>query len=984
MAMKLKEGVVCFLALILIASVTQAELKHHWQLEGDLTDIVGALTLEKGSDGPVFGAGNQRGMAAEFDGVDDYLFTPLPPFLPSQSISVWIKTESVGSVLGWSNGHPTHTVQDRNIYINADGTVTFRIFAGGNVLATSTIPVNDGQWHHVAAGYTEGGQMWLYVDGLFQNSADSSNIWANYATPHFTLGIESMVATYMASSIDDLRIYDHALDETEIAALTKGAVGLATLVYPDSEAVDVLRDSTLVWEPGKFAVAHNVYFGPSFDDVNAADTDNPLGVLVSEGQDGKTFDPGRLDFGQTYFWRIDEVNGMPDYTVFRGDVWSFTVELMAYPVTSITAIASSTHTADMGPEKTIDGSGLDDLDGHGVVAADMWLAGESDTEPWIQYEFAKAQKLKEMLIWNSNQPIETLIGFGCKFVTIETSMDGSVWEELADVPEFAQAPGVDGYAYNTTVAFGGVTAQYVKLTVNSGHGDVSQFGLSEVRFLAIPVYAQDPQPATGAALDSVDVTLSWRPGREAATHEVVLSADRAAVEAGTAIVGNSMDSSFLSTGLTYDTEYFWRINEVNGVAETPHYESEIWSFTTPAFLVIDDLEMYEDKEFLEIWAFWADGYEDDSNGAIVGNGSIGERAIVHQGSQSMPIRYTNSGTSISEVTLPIDGRDWTANGLKTLSLAFYGVTGNTGQLYVKINDTQIPYDGDDGDIAVALWQTWNIDLSTVGDAAAHVSSLTIGVEGANATGTLYIDTIRLYPTAGEMIVPVEPDAAKLSAHYTFDDAADLGADATGNNRGTVHGDAGQSSQAMVGAGALQLDGDGDFIQVGGSEFFSTLDDDGDGFTIAAWVHIPQQDGAVMRIFSTDKSTGWAGDGWGMGITQDSGNVPVQLLFTTYGIKDFYSRDVSGALAYDTWVHVAAVFTPEGVHSFVNGLLADTVPGTLAMHNATSGFIIGGLALPGIEQWFNGLIDDLRIYDTSLPAAQVAGLAGRTTPMHKPF
>ena len=32
---------------------------------------------------------------------------------------------------------------------------------------------------------------------------------------------------------------------------------------------------------------------------------------------------GRLDFGKTYFWRVDEANGVPDNTVFKGNVWSF-------------------------------------------------------------------------------------------------------------------------------------------------------------------------------------------------------------------------------------------------------------------------------------------------------------------------------------------------------------------------------------------------------------------------------------------------------------------------------------------------------------------------------------------------------------------------------------------------------------------------------------------------------------------------------------
>ena len=44
-----------------------------------------------------------------------------------------------------------------------------------------------------------------------------------------------------------------------------------------------------------------MYFGTSFEDVNDADTTNPLGVLVSQAQDANTYDPGNLDFAQTYY-----------------------------------------------------------------------------------------------------------------------------------------------------------------------------------------------------------------------------------------------------------------------------------------------------------------------------------------------------------------------------------------------------------------------------------------------------------------------------------------------------------------------------------------------------------------------------------------------------------------------------------------------------------------------------------------------------------
>lgn len=60
-----------------------------------------------------------------------------------------------------------------------------------------------------------------------------------------------------------------------------------------------------------------------------------------------------------------------------------------------------------------------------------------------------------------------------------------------------------------------------------------QCGLSEVRFSYIPVSAREPNPASGAKDVSVNATLGWRAGREAAKHNVYLSTDQQAVIDGT-------------------------------------------------------------------------------------------------------------------------------------------------------------------------------------------------------------------------------------------------------------------------------------------------------------------------------------------------------------------------------------------------------------------------------------------------------------------
>ncbi|MDD5064167.1 MAG: hypothetical protein PHQ35_05335 [Phycisphaerae bacterium] len=95
---------------------------------------------------------------------------------------------------------------------------------------------------------------------------------------------------------------------------------------PVDGAEDAPIDAVLEWKKGGLAETHDVYFGTDFNDINNADRDNSLGVLVSQNQSTTTYDPpGFLDFSKTYYWRIDEVNAAPDYTIFKGEVWSFKV-----------------------------------------------------------------------------------------------------------------------------------------------------------------------------------------------------------------------------------------------------------------------------------------------------------------------------------------------------------------------------------------------------------------------------------------------------------------------------------------------------------------------------------------------------------------------------------------------------------------------------------------------------------------------------------
>jgi hypothetical protein len=529
------------------------------------------------------------------------------------------------------------------------------------------------EWTHVAVTWDNGTTV-QYVNAT---ETDRGTVTLGGAAADATIvSIGCVSATNnetFIGTIDEVRIYDTALTAAGIEVAMTGDTTSASAPQPVAGATDVPRDVLLSWSAGESAGSHDVYLGADAAAVEQASRTDGRGVLASSGQSATSYQPAALlDFGQTYYWRVDEVNAPPSSAVHKGAAWSFTVEPYAYPVTGVTATASSAQTG-MGPEKTVDGSGMTG-NLHGTEPSSMWLSAGA-VPSWIQYDLARVYKLYEMQVWNSNQMIEALLGFGAKKVTVETSLDGTTWTPVADVPEFARAPGSPGYAANTTVNLG-VEARYVKLTIESNWGGVApQSGLSEVRFSYVPVEARSPQPAQFAEAVPVDATLDWRPGREATSHQVTYGTNRAAVADGSATSKTVAQHGLTGGAFDFGTTYYWKVDEVGPAT----YPGSIWSFTTQQYAPVEDFESYTDEEGNEIFATWIDGFTNGLSNSVVGyftakNGTFGETSIVHGGKQSMPFEYNNVKTpyySEAERTFS-PAQDWTVHSATHLSLWLYG------------------------------------------------------------------------------------------------------------------------------------------------------------------------------------------------------------------------------------------------------------------------------------------------------------------------
>jgi len=354
---------------------------------------------------------------------------------------------------------------------------------------------------------------------------------------------------------------------------------------------------------------------------------------------------------------------------------------------------------------------------------------------------AEAVALDTQLSWTP--------GFGAKLHTVYF---GETFEEV-DSATGGKAQGTTSYSPGTLKMAKTYYWRVDEFDVVETHkGDVWSF-TTEGAVTAL-------NPANGA----VDVTqtpvLTWAPGL-GATYEIYFGDDPAALELKAS--GNLGEESYEPGQLEWNTTYYWRVDEADNANPDSPWTGPLWSFTTANFLIIDDMEAYNDIDegvagSNRIYLAWIDGFDDPANGSLVGyeNPPFAEQSIVHSGNQSMPMSYDNS-VGISEATLTLTtNRDWTVKGVNILTIWFRGSSNNDAeQMYVALNDNAVVNHDDPDASRIARWTQWDIDLQAFADQGinlTNVTSITLGLGNranptAGGSGIIYFDDIRLYAPA---------------------------------------------------------------------------------------------------------------------------------------------------------------------------------------------------------------------------------------------
>jgi len=405
--------------------------------------------------------------------------------------------------------------------------------------------------------------------------------------------------------------------------------------------------TTLDWMAGLNAKGHHAYFGDSYDDVSHA-----AGAIM---QMETTYDPGPLEMDKTYYWRVDEFDGVE---MQRGNVWSFTTvpdvpaqstdpNLVGWwkldegrYATALDVSGNNRHGSIQGDLQWADGFELSALELDGVgdyVNIDGYkgvTAIDGVQQPFTITCWIKTTGSGEMVTWGSS-PARQRIAFRIDGGTLRTehgsgnlrgntSVNDGRWHHVAIVVTEGAALWtpqtslyVDGRADST---FSGSDNTYnltagPDVCIGCRADDKSRFfpgSIDDVRIydktltaeeiqqvmLGDPKLAGSPVPQRGVIVDIRDAgSLNWSAGDTTASHDVYFGTDRDAVagadNSAPEFKGNQAGTSLSLAGLVEfgGGDYYWRVDEI--AADGTVIAGTIWKFTVPDYLIVDNFESYD-------------------------------------------------------------------------------------------------------------------------------------------------------------------------------------------------------------------------------------------------------------------------------------------------------------------------------------------------------------------------------------------------------
>ncbi len=214
----------------------------------------------------------------------------------------------------------------------------------------------------------------------------------------------------------------------------------------------------------------------------------------------------------------------------------------------------------------------------------------------------------------------------------------------------------------------------------------------------------------------------------------------------------------------------------------------------------------------------------------------------------------------------------------------------------------------------------------------------------------------------------KPATADMVSYWNFDEESGTTAyDSAGSNDGTIYG----GPQRVDGheENALDFDGVDDYVNLNNP---SSLQPSG-AYTISVWVYREGDGTGVFNgIVTTAKKTGTTDRGFnGYSLLYYPGGNVVRLYHDEDGAGDWKYAESNGDLALNTWYYLTAVWDNPTMILYIDGVAQPTTGSANNItYHADTESAIGQYWWNGGEGFFNGIIDEVAIYDYALSASEV--------------